>query len=58
MRSPLGVSNLVAYFVPLIALLAVQNKRANIAMLLVLLVKNAVFPVLAVLGVGMQSELF
>jgi hypothetical protein len=37
--------------------LTALNKRPNIALLLVLLAKNAVFPVLAVLGVGMQSKL-
>lgn len=57
-RSPLGVINLVTYFIPLIALLAVRNKRANIALLLLLLVRYAIIPELAVLGVGMHSELF
>jgi hypothetical protein len=57
-RSPLGVSNLVTYFVPLIALIAVRNKRANIVLLVLLLARYAVFPVLAVLGVGMQTALF
>jgi hypothetical protein len=37
--------------------LTALNKRPNIALLLVLLAKNVVFPVLAVLGVGMQSKL-
>jgi hypothetical protein len=57
-RSPLGVINLVTYFIPLVALLAVRNRRANIALLLVLLVRYAIIPELAVLGVGMHSELF
>ena len=58
LRSPLGVANLVTYFIPLVALLAVRNRRANIALLLVLLVRYAIIPELAVLGVGMHSELF
>ena len=57
-RSPLGVTNLVTYFIPLVALLVVRNRRANIALLLVLLVRYAIIPELAVLGVGMHSELF
>src|SRR3954447_6058483 len=57
-RSPLGVANLVTYFIPLVALLAVRNGRANIALLLVLLVRYAIIPELAVLGVGLHSELF
>lgn len=58
LRSPLGVANLVTYFIPLIALLAVRNRRANIALLLLLLARYAIIPELAVLGVGMHSELF
>jgi len=57
-RSPLGVANLVTYFIPLVALLAVRNRRANIALLLVLLIRYAIIPELAVLGVGMHGELF
>ena len=57
-RSPLGVANLVTYFIPLVALLAVRNRRANIALLLILLVRYAIIPELAVLGVGMHAELF
>ncbi len=58
MRSPLGLLNLATYFVPVIALLTVRNKRANIALLFLLLVRYAIFPELAVLGVGTHSELF
>jgi energy-coupling factor transporter transmembrane protein EcfT len=57
-RSPLGVANLVTYFIPLVALLAVRSRRANIALLLTLLVRYAIIPELAVLGVGLHSELF
>ncbi|HEX3423684.1 MAG TPA: hypothetical protein VHS33_09840 [Sphingomicrobium sp.] len=58
MRSPLGFANDVTYFVPLIALLAVRNRRANIFLLLVLLSRYAVFPVLGFLKVGMHTQLF
>jgi hypothetical protein len=58
LRSPLGVVNLVTYFIPLIALLAVRSKRANIALVLVLLARYGIFPELEVLGVGMQTQLF
>lgn len=57
-RSPLGVANLVTYFIPLVALLVVRNRRANVALMLFLLVRYAIIPELAVLGVGMHSELF
>ncbi len=57
-RSPLGVANLITYFVPLIALLSVRSRRANIALLLVLLVRYGITPELAVLGVGTHSQLF
>ena len=57
-RLPLGFMNDVTYFGLLIALIAVRNKRANIVLLALLLARYAVFPVLAVLGVGMHSQLF
>jgi hypothetical protein len=57
-RSPLGVVNLVTYFIPLVALLALRNRRANLALLLILLVRYAIIPELAVLGIGLHSELF
>jgi hypothetical protein len=58
MRSPLGVANDITYFIPLIALIAVRSKRANIALLLILLARYAVMPLLAILGVGTHSRIF
>lgn len=58
MHSPLGIANDVTYFIPLIALLAVRNKRANLALLVFLLARYAVFPLLGVLGIGLHSRLF
>jgi hypothetical protein len=58
MHSPLGFANDLTYFVPLLALLTVRNKRANIALLVFLLARYAVFPLFLVLGVGMHSKLF
>ena len=58
MHSPLGLANNLTYFVPLIALLAVRNERANVALLLFLLARYAVFPLFVVLGVGINSKLF
>jgi hypothetical protein len=57
-RSPLGVANLITYFIPLVGLLAIRNRRANMALLFVLLVRYGITPELAVLGVGMHSQLF
>jgi hypothetical protein len=58
MRMPLGFTNDVTYFILLIALLAVRNKRANVVLLLLLLARYAVIPVLAFYGVGMHTPLF
>ncbi|HYX45651.1 MAG TPA: hypothetical protein VE820_02345 [Sphingomicrobium sp.] len=57
-RLPLGFANDLTYFVLLIGLLAVRNKRANIILLLLMLSRYAVFPVLGILGVGVHSQLF
>jgi hypothetical protein len=57
-RRPLGFINDLSYFVLLIALLTVRNKRANIVLLVLMLARYAVFPLLAYLGVGMQKPLF
>ena len=57
-RSPLGFANDLTYFVLLIALLAVRNKRANVVLLLLMLARYAVFPLLGFLGVGMHHALF
>jgi hypothetical protein len=58
MRLPLGLFNDVTYFILLIALLAVRNKRANIVLLILLLSRYAVIPLLAFLGIGMRATLF
>jgi len=55
-RSELGVPDLVSYFIPLIALLAVRNKRWNIALLVLLLTRYAVFPPLEALGIGATTQ--
>lgn len=57
-RRPLGIANDFTYFVLLIALLAVRNKRANVVLLVLMLARYAVFPLLAFLNVGMQKPLF
>ncbi len=48
-QSPLGFLNLFTYFILLIGLLAVKNKRANIVLLLLMLARYAVFPLWAFL---------
>jgi hypothetical protein len=58
MRAPLGFANDLAYFVLLLALLGLRNKRANIVLLVLMLAKDAVVPALAFLGIGMHSQLF
>jgi hypothetical protein len=58
MHSPLGFANNLTYFVPLIVLLIVRSKRANIALLVFLLARWAVFPLFLVLGVGTHAKLF
>jgi hypothetical protein len=57
-RLPLGFANDISYFVLLIALLLVRNKRANIVLLSLLLVRYAIVPMLGFLGVGTHSQLF
>ena|SRR5690348_4884780 len=58
LRLPLGFANDLTYFVLLIALLAVRNKRANIVLLLLMLSRYAVFPILGFLGIGVHSHVF
>ena len=58
MRTPLGFANFLSYFALLIPLVAVRNKRANIALLLLMLSRYAVFPVLAIFRIGMHGQLF
>ena len=58
MHAPLGVANFGSYFVLLIALLLVPGKRANIVLLLLMLLRYAVFPVLVPLGIGIHGRLF
>lgn len=55
---PLGFANDLIYLVVLIALLMVRNKQTNIALLIVMLAKDAVIPMLAFLGIGMHGQLF
>jgi hypothetical protein len=55
---PIGFANDLVYFVVLIALLIVRNKRANIGLLLVMLAKDAVIPLLAYLGIGVHGRVF
>lgn len=58
LRLPLGFANDLIYFAVLIALLGVRNKKANIALLVVMLAKDAVVPALAFLGIGIHGQLF
>ena len=58
MRSPTGFANDLSYFILLIALLAVKDKRTSIVLLVLMLSRYAVLPVLAFLGIGMHSQLF
>jgi hypothetical protein len=55
-RSPLGVANDALYFISLVGLLAIKNKRVNVVLLVVLLAKYAVIPVLGFLGLGMHGH--
>jgi hypothetical protein len=55
---PLGFANDLLYFLLLIALLVIRNKRANILFLVMMLAKDAIVPLLAFLGIGMHSQLF
>jgi hypothetical protein len=54
-RSPLGLANDAIYFISLVGLLAIKNKRVNVLLLVVLLAKYAVIPVLGFLGLGMHG---
>jgi hypothetical protein len=58
LRLPIGFANDLIYFVVLIALLTVQNKRANIALLVIMLVKDAVVPLLTFLHIGVHGRVF
>lgn len=55
---PLGFANDLIYFVVLIALLAIRNRRANIALLVVMLGKDVAVPLLAFFGIGMHGPVF
>lgn len=57
-RLPLGFANDLTYFALLIALIAVSNKRANIVLLILLLLRYAVFPLLGFFQIGVSSTLF
>lgn len=58
MRLPLGFANDLTYFLLLIALLAVRDKRANILFLILMLSRYVIFPLLGFLGIGVHGELF
>jgi hypothetical protein len=55
---PIGFANDVIYFAVLVALLTVRNKRANVALLAVMLAKDAVVPLLTFLGIGVHGSVF
>jgi hypothetical protein len=57
-RLPLGFANDLTLFALLIALLIVRNKRANVVLLLLLLIKDLVVPVFGFLRIGLHSQLF
>jgi hypothetical protein len=57
-RLPLGFANDVTYFGLLVALLVVRSRRISIVLLALMLARYAVFPLLAVLGVGMHGRVF
>ena len=57
-RSPVGFANYLTYFVLLIALLAVRGKRTSIVLLILMLVRYAVFPVIIPLGIGVHGRIF
>jgi len=58
LRLPIGFANDLIYFVVLIALLTMHNKRANIALLVIMLAKDAVVPLLAFLRIGVHGRVF
>jgi len=57
-RLPVGFANDVSYFVLLVALLLVRNKRVNIVLLILLLARYAIIPVLVLKGIGVQGRVF
>ena len=57
-RLPIGFANDLIYFVVLIALLTVRNKRGNIALLVIMLTKDAVVPLLTFLHIGVHGRVF
>jgi len=58
LRLPIGFANDLIYFVVLIALLTMHNKRANIALLVIMLAKDTVVPLLAFLRIGVHGRVF
>lgn len=50
--SAVGVSMITIYYILLIGLLVVRSKRASLALLSLMMIKYAVFPVLAALAAG------
>jgi hypothetical protein len=57
-RLPIGFVNDLIYFVVLIVLLVVRNKRANITLLILLLAKDAVVPLLTFFRIGVHGQVF
>jgi hypothetical protein len=57
-RLPIGFANDLVYFIVLIALLIVRNKRANMSLLVIMLAKDAVVPLLAFLRIGVHGRVF
>jgi hypothetical protein len=57
-RLPIGFANDLVYFVVLIALLRIRDKRANIALLVLMLAKDAVVPLLTFLAIGVHGRVF
>jgi hypothetical protein len=50
--------NALVFFVVLIALPRIRDKRTNIALLALMLAKDAVVPLLTFLGIGVQGRVF
>jgi hypothetical protein len=58
LRLPLGLANDLTYFILLIGLLAVRDKRTSVVLLLLMLARYAVFPLLFYLQIGTHSRVF
>jgi len=58
MRLPIGFANDLTYLILLVALMAVRNKRANIALLILLLARYAIIPALVLNHIGVHGRVF